>query len=497
MGHVKSISVNEFNGGLNQKIDFSEGLNILSGVNGTGKTTVLKRIKERISNPQEVEIEGTVTGIIPFSPKRNAEKKGIEAIYQYSLQQNRSKQAVIQEALGRAMTDSEFAKYESLGDVFVLDFGERCRVGTIAPQKVMEEVQDEYNTVIKSVFPEYKLVSQWNPNAGTNGSPTVQLVTKYGNPIDLSQMSCGESEVLALIFNVYFNRSTTDIFLIDEPEVHLNWSLEKGLFKFFDNFAQDHKKQIIVTTHSRIIFDKNFMGKTQFFVFRKNKVTVEKQPPVEYLEEIAGETASIVATTAPVVKTFFVEDDFHSITVNGLLKIFSKTASVIIVKDSSGAIQNFYKVLTSNADIYDQWVNAYLVVDGDGKKPMHTGDQRFVHLAKHCIESYFFQMTDLAKVLGLTESDLKKEISGKIKNNPAYFEGIHSNFIQSLLTKLTQGDITIDLMSSFDSSKLLHALLADKKMKWEVFVEKYLQELNANNTLDNVFDKKLLDAIKA
>lgn len=497
MGHIKSISINEFNGSLNQKISFLSGLNIFSGVNGTGKTTVLKRLKERINDHQVIEVENTINGILAFSPKRNAEKKGIEAIYQYMQQQNRSKKAVLAEALGKAVIDHEFTKYESLGDVFVLDFGERSRTGNETPQNVMKQVQDEYNEVIKSVFPEYKLVSSWNPEAGTNGSPTVQLITKYGNPIDLSLMSCGESEVLALIFNVYFNRTNTDVYLIDEPEVHLNWSLEKGLFKFFDNFANDHKKQIIVTTHSRIIFDKEFSTKTQYFVFNNGKVTVDPAPPKEYLEEIAGETASIIATTAPIEKTFFVEDEFHKACIQKLLSINNQTGSIVIVKDSSGAIQNFFKVLKSNSSTYKKWINAYLLIDGDGKDQMYKDESRFIHLERYSIESYFFKTEVIAKVFGETESDLRKKIVDLIKNNPKFLTGSHSSFIAKLIDKLEPSDIDINLMSTFDTSGLLKKLLKDKKMKEVDFIDKYISEVSSSNEIEAIFDKKLIEAIKA
>ncbi len=283
MGYIKSIAVAEFDGAFNQTIQFKAGLNILSGVNGTGKTTVLKRLKEQF-NTDKVQKEGTVAKVLAFNPKRNAEKKTVLAALQYIRQQNRTSEAVLNEASNRAIADNTFERYESFGDLYGYEFLDRCKTGGNQIE-TMNVLTEEYDRIVKNVFPEYEIKTEWST---TTGYPDVKLSTKYGVPLDLSLMSCGESEVMALMFNVYFNKNNTDVFLIDEPEVHLNWSLEKGLFTFFDNFAQENQKQIIVTSHSRVIFDQAFRGKTQFFVFRNKKIFVESDPRKKYWKILLG-----------------------------------------------------------------------------------------------------------------------------------------------------------------------------------------------------------------
>lgn len=492
MGYLKTISINEFNGSFNQLITFSSGLNIIAGVNGTGKTTVLKRIKEQL-NTQNVQTEGIISRILAFSPKRNAEKKTIQSAFQYIRQQSRTSEIVLNEAANRALTDNTFERYESFGDLYGYEFEDRCRSGGNRIE-IMNQLTTEYSAIIKDIFPEYALKTEWNQ---TSGWPDVKLITKYGVPLDLSAMSCGESEVLALIFNVYFNKTSTDVFLIDEPEVHLNWSLEKGLFTFFDNFATTNNKQIIVSSHSRVIFDQAFRNKTQFFVFRDKKVFVEKDPPKDSLEEIAGETVAIISTTAPTEKTFFVEDEFHELLIKKLLKLYSQSAEVVIVKDASGMITNLYKVLKSNHELNSKWVNAYLMIDGDGKAEMFKTESRFIHLKRFTGESYFFDLSILSKSLKRQKKSLSKEILGFIKGNSKYFEGHHQQFIEKVLTKITESDINLDLMSSFDCSGLLAKLLSKNKMKREDFISTYLSKAQDKGLLDIIFDKKLLEAIVA
>jgi len=492
MAFIKSISINEFNGAFNQTVSFSEGLNIISGVNGTGKTTVLKRLKEQFST-DKVQKDGVISRVLAFSPKRNAEKRTVFAAIQYIRQQNRTSETVLNDATNKAIVDSTFERYESFGDLFGYAFQDMCRSGENQIE-IMNKLTEEYNTVVKNIFPEYEIKTEWNK---TSGSPDVKLVTKYGVPLDLSFMSCGESEVLALIFNIYFNKSNTDVFLIDEPEVHLNWSLEKGLFTFLDKFSSENKKQIIVTSHSRVIFDQAFRNKTQFLVFRNKKISVEKSPPKETLEEIAGETVSIISTTAPTQKTFFVEDEFHKTLIEELLTFYTKTAEIVIVKDASGMIANLYKLLKSNSELNQKWVNAYLMIDGDGLEEQYKNESHFIHLKRFAAESYCFRIEIMSKILGKTDEQLKDSILEAIVNNKKYFSGHHQDFIDKLLTKVKKTDIDLNLMSSFDCSDLFKKLLKSENKKWSTFINEYIKELNKANLIDSVFDKKLLEAIKS
>ena len=82
--YLQSIELNEFNGRFTEKITFSKGLNFLSGENGTGKTTLIKKIKEFANNNNtSLKFVSDITTIsadnqleiFALSPKRNSEKK--------------------------------------------------------------------------------------------------------------------------------------------------------------------------------------------------------------------------------------------------------------------------------------------------------------------------------------------------------------------------------------------------------------------------------------
>lgn len=250
--HILSADINLFGGIFSESIPFKQGLNILSGENGTGKTHVLREIKKgKFQSP-----EGTSPRVIAFNPKRNSDRKKLETIFQEIRQQNRALPTYVQQRMKTELQDSTFDNYASFAEVYVYVYEEQCKDGGIQTDK-MKKVTSDFNSIIQKIFLNYKLVSRWD--AG-RGAPDIKL-KKEGQEIAIDSLSLGEQEVLSLVFNLYTARNTNDVFLVDEPEIHLNWHLEESLFRFFDWFCSKFDKQVIVATHSRVVFKAPFFGK--------------------------------------------------------------------------------------------------------------------------------------------------------------------------------------------------------------------------------------------
>src|ERR1700694_4371985 len=106
----------------------------------------------------------------------------------------------------------------------------------------MEAMTDDLNTVIQSVFQHYRLISAWNE---ANGAPTIRIRKGASTEFPIEGLSLGEQEVLALVASIHTARDRVDVYLIDEPEVHLNWHLEERLFAFLDDHCETADKQAI------------------------------------------------------------------------------------------------------------------------------------------------------------------------------------------------------------------------------------------------------------
>jgi predicted ATP-dependent endonuclease of OLD family len=237
---------------LDAPILFSPGLNIISGENGTGKTQVLLFLKSYLGDQTKVITGDPLPRVAAFSPKRNADKNIATQIISNIRQQGIELDFFDQQLMNSSITDTGFTSYRSFGEYFIVCIEDLVRDRTITYIEAVEKVKSEFDSILSQVFPGYTLHAKWeNKNISLSASKNNQIVP-------LHRLSCGEHEVLSLTFNLYGSRQKLDCFLIDEPELHLNWQLENGLFEFFKWFCHEFSKQIIVATHSRIIFQENF-----------------------------------------------------------------------------------------------------------------------------------------------------------------------------------------------------------------------------------------------
>ena len=211
-----------------------------------------------------------------ISPKRNSERRAAEAILQFYRQNNRTWDTVLNERLGAQIKDAGFDNYPSLGDLYYLVFEHRCKDG--GDRKAhMEALTNDLNDVISRVFPQYRLLAEWDAQLG---APRTRMTKGPLISFPIEALSLGEQEVLSLVASMDASKDSVDTFLIDEPEVHLNWHLEERLFEYLDDLCTQHDKQAIVVTHSRILFKPRFLERNSSCVG-------------ERMDALLGETKSL------------------------------------------------------------------------------------------------------------------------------------------------------------------------------------------------------------
>ena len=87
-------------------LEFGSGLNILSGVNGTGKTQVLAGLKQG----QYIADGDSQPRVAAFSPQRNSERRTIEQIVQAVRSQGKGSQAYAAEGAAATLQDNTFER---------------------------------------------------------------------------------------------------------------------------------------------------------------------------------------------------------------------------------------------------------------------------------------------------------------------------------------------------------------------------------------------------
>jgi hypothetical protein len=501
--YIKYVQVNVLNL-LVARIDFASGLNILSGENGTLKTRLLQTIRSHIPAPIQVasptfdpppQVINVVASSDPtsqlrvqaISPKRNSERRNIENIIQYLRSQNITIDTFINQRAAAQINDRAFEPYPALGDLYYALYEKMCRDGGNQKEK-MRVVTSEFNKVIMSIFPEYKLDSEWGDVSGT---PRISLLKKSTNKVPLEDLSLGEQEILSLVTNLYTSKDFYDVYLIDEPEIHLNWHLEERLFEFFNDFCDEYNKQIIVVTHSRAIFKSKFLKKTQFLFWGEDtKISVGSDITEDQRRRIAGEAIDIIKLGNFSIRTFFVEDEHHKDVIETLAHFQGRKVAVSICGNSPN-IKSLYKLSKTEGG----WDNAFFLTDGDNEGNPFPGEAQFIHLDKYCIENYLLDLDIATKILGKTRAELSSLLLNSILDcrNKIFAK---NKYLEFLLDRLTLEDIDSPFLGKLDASIIFPTFLRKIGMTFLNYVNQYISLCQRENKLNPILPEKLIEAVE-
>ena len=397
--HIVSANLNILNGTLSGTMEFAPGLNIISGENGTLKTQLLQSLRGSAAVASE---PGQPLRTQAISPKRNSERRTQEAMMQHFRQNNRTWETNLNERVSAPINMHGFDSYASVGELYFLIFEHRCKDG--GDQRAhMTTVSTEFNEVIQTVFPQYYLSPLWDESLG---APRIKM-SKNGNvEFPLESLSMGEQEVLSLILTVSTSRESFDVYLIDEPEVHLNWHLEERLFTFVDDFCKQFGKQAIVVTHSRTIFKKRFLAKAQFLSWGEDqRVTWSRELTKQQRTRLAGDAVEIVAMGDFSKVTFFVEDSAHADVVRAVANLFGVEVNISEC-GNSGNVKSLFKHQRSQGS----WSNAVFMIDGDNQGNPFPNEPSFVHLPYYCVENLILDPELLGIISSRSAGDVRSTL---------------------------------------------------------------------------------------
>lgn len=440
---VKFIEINEFGGSLRFKINFNIGLNIISGENGTGKTRLLQAIKS--GNPGlETFSESSYNSekTYAINPKRNSQRREVNQIIQQIRRDNRSFANFSQDAVNKHFNNNGFDNYSSFGELFMFYFDKLDRSGGDRIDN-MNAVVTEFNNVIAEIFSEYKISAKWDSNQGL----PLPSIIKRNQEIPITGLSCGEDELFSLVLNLYTLRDEFDLFLIDEPETHLNWHLEKLLFTYLFKFTEQYNKQLIVATHSRIVVDKFFKDYTQFLIWEESGIIVSKNLPAIQREKLVDDAYEILKIGGFEELTIFCEDESHSDYFNSLLCSLGIESFRIAQCGDCSNVKSLYR--TSQSD--GGWENCIFVIDGDNQGQWKDGKDNFFQLTKYCIENYAFNIEELVHILSTDVEKIKRMLLESIKSKKkSLFKKTAA--LDFLIELLDIGHLTQERLNTLDAS---------------------------------------------
>ncbi|MFA6136437.1 MAG: AAA family ATPase [Candidatus Paceibacterota bacterium] len=388
-------------------------------------------------------------------------------------------QNTINSFLNQQLQDDNFQTIKSISEYLVMSAEKVVDKQNKTREESTKIVQEEFQNLLQRLFVEYQINLSWNIGSRKYESS----IKKYQDELAFNQLSSGENALISLIFAVYYSKDSFQGFLIDEPEVHLNWQLEEKLFEFFDWFSKEYNKQLIIVTHSRACFVKPFSESTQFFIWENNKIVIKQKPDDSLLSALSGDIVKIIGGITAEDKIVYVEDTRQKQILEKLSQLKSKDVEVVEL----GTCEKVK--LQAKAFKKLNITNVFFLIDGDNK-PLTSTDKAALHpnliqLQKYSIENYFLDQ-DILSVIDL--SNPKKPISGELLL--AVKEVSAQNFVavKTLLTGETS--LTKEVLDRLDASAFIKNLSRNLGFNDDkVFMEKYIDEAQIQGKIDTLFEE--------
>lgn len=229
-----------------------EDVNILVGINGCGKTTLLNLISDYY-NGQKIKknlaetvsgnaISSPVTYIRSFDVPANAKKKTESMLLQ------ELKYIVNQNGEGTSFFDYRMK---------ILNFPDKAAT--------IQSRIDRFFQCVNSLFKETGkeiIIDPLNNTLAFSIKKAEKEPTSTGRNIQLDQLSSGEKQMLLILVTVFLQEEKPNVLLMDEPEISLHISWQDRLIDLLREI--NPHCQLILTTHSPNIFANGWEDKIVF-----------------------------------------------------------------------------------------------------------------------------------------------------------------------------------------------------------------------------------------
>ena len=132
------------------------------------------------------------------------------------------------------------------------------------PRSAQSTLTNTLTDLFGTFFPEKKFLG---PQPTKDGRLSFPVETLSGSRHDLDELSAGEKEILYGYLRIRNSAPRYSIILLDEPELHLNPRLIRGLPQFYQkNLGESLGNQMWLVTHSDALL-REVVGRENYNVF--------------------------------------------------------------------------------------------------------------------------------------------------------------------------------------------------------------------------------------
>jgi energy-coupling factor transporter ATP-binding protein EcfA2 len=263
--YIKRIEIDSLWGGRKHIVwDLDPKVNVLSGINGVGKSTILNRVVKSIAINGDI-LNHMLKGVHIISEPEDATHVRFDIIR--SLDSNISQtltegEAVMRETLsalagmgGGSLLDLQLYNLQRKYLDYQVNIGNRIiaelQQGNTDAAQHLSEPKKRFQDIVDDLFNE-----------------TGKKIVRTENEIRFSQigeillpykLSSGEKQILAILLTVLVEDQQPYVLFMDEPEVSLHIEWQKRLIDLIQELNPN--VQIILTTHSPAVIMNGWMDK--------------------------------------------------------------------------------------------------------------------------------------------------------------------------------------------------------------------------------------------
>jgi ABC-type lipoprotein export system ATPase subunit len=477
--HITQVNVDLMSGKFKCSLKFNPNLNIISGTNGVGKTQLLSFIQKSRNDVNKVIFHGNnqhLKNIAAFSPKRNAQKVLMDQAQKALRADPEAHSNLLKQILNTQLQDTNIQTIKSVSEYVVMATENLVETQGHTKDSAAAQISKELTAYIQRLFP-HSLSVAWDV-----ANRSYSLVILKGNtPVQPSQLSSGENALISMILAFYYARENVQLFLVDEPEIHLNWELEEKLFNFLDWFSSEYQKQFVVVTHSRACFLPAFVDKTQFLSWEQGMVNVSAKPSEKIKNAIAGDIVKIVSGITAEDVLIYVEDSSQEYLVNKIVSHTGKSVETTVLNGRAEVLKICKAMKELNVE------NVVFLIDNDNQPVKDPALYRnLIRLEKYCVENYFLEASILEKIdkrpnkQKNIEQCIRESISQVNKQNFAILKTIVSSNIP----------LSSEILDRADGSQILPNLARILNIKdAKTLMDDYVNCLESENRLSVYFSE--------
>ena len=245
-----------------------------------------------------------------------------------------------------------------------------------------------------------------------------------GSTHDINDLSSGEKEILFGYLRLRTSAPRYSVILLDEPELHLNPGLVRGLPQFYRNrLARDLDNQIWMVTHSDA-FLREALGHEGLQVFHMRHAAAIDQSenqmrelqPGDEVESIILEMVGNLAAYSPGAKVVFFEGENSDFDIRMVSRLFPSLENEMNLVSGGNRfrVEALHDTLQKSVEVGQIPIKIYSVVDKDSGPTVGNTREFSGHFTwdLYHIENYLLEPSFIAQVLqnvSVNHEDLPSE----------------------------------------------------------------------------------------